>query len=245
MSVPFLPFAGDLMLTSSYDSLVTWSTTAWPAKTRRLVDSDRLLGFSLSPDGSRVIVATLSGDRIIVVRSGRTELEFDGEQLPQLLWPDWSPTGDRIATRTRTAIHLWSPVTGELLRNLDLGTLGSRSPVQIAWSPDGRRVAALGPVGALNVYRVEDGTVEFETQAHELVGVHIAWSPDGKLVATGGNDGFVKLWNTSDWTVSHALLNEGNVQIDGCSPVDAIAFSPDSSHVAAATVALQPDHTTA
>ena len=66
-----------------------------------------------------------------------------------------------------------------------------------------------------------------------------------RLVATGGNDGFVKLWNTSDWTVSHALLNEGNVQIDGCSPVDAIAFSPDSSHVAAATVALQPDHTTA
>ena len=236
LSVQFLPLASDLMLTSSYGSLVTWTASAWPAQPRRLVDTDRLLGFSVSPDGSRVVVAARSGTRIIELRTGTTELEFDGEQLPQLLWPDWSPAGDRIATRTRSAIHLWSPATGERLQDLDLGALGTRGLVQIAWSPDGRRVAALGGVGALRVYRVEDGAVEFETQAHERLAIHIAWSPDGSLVATGGNDGFVRLWNTSDWTVSHALLNEGNILLGGRSPVDAIEFSPDSERVAVAVV---------
>ncbi len=234
LSVQFLPLASDLMLTSSYDSLATWTTTPWSARARRLVDRDRLLGFSVSPDGSRVVVATLSGARIIELRTGKTEVEFDGELLPQLLWPDWSPAGDQIATRTRAAIHLWSPATGELLQDLDLGALGTRGLVQIAWSPDGRRVAALGGVGALKVYRVEDGAVEFETQAHEQLAIHIAWSLDGSLVATGGNDGFVKLWNTSDWTLSHALLNEGNLLLNGRSPVDSIAFSPDSGRIAVA-----------
>lgn len=233
LSVQFLPFSDGEVLTSSYDSLVIWNA-AWPAQARRLVDSDRLLGFSLSPDGSRIVVATLSGARIIEVQTGGIEMEFDGELMAQLVRPEWSPTGDLIATSTRTAIHLWNPATGQLQRSLDLGALGARGPVQVAWSPDGQRIAALGRVGALNVYKVEDGTVEFETQAHELVVVHIDWSPDGTLVATGGNDGFVKLWNTSDWTLSHALLNEGNLQIDGRSPVDAIAFSPDSSRIAIA-----------
>ena len=231
-----MPHSDSEVLTSSYDSLVVWNA-AWPAQARRLVESDRLLGFSLSPDGSRIVVATLSGARIIDVQTGGIEMEFDGESLAQLVRPEWSPTGDLIATRTRTAIHLWSPATGQSQRSLDLGALGARGPVQIAWSPDGQRIAALGRVGALSVYRVEDGTVEFETQAHERVAGHIEWSLDGTLVATGGNDGFVKLWNTSDWTLSHALLNEGNLLINGRSPVDAIAFSPDSSRIAIAVAA--------
>ena len=235
MSVQFLPFSDGEMLTSSYDSLVVWNA-ARPAQSRRLVDSDRLLGFSLSPDGSHVAVATLSGARIIELRTGEIEMEFDGELLAQLVRPDWSPTGNLIATRTRTEIHLWNPATGQLQRSLDLGDLGARGPVQTAWSPDGQRIAALGRVGALNVYAVEDGTVEFETQAHERVAVHIEWSPDGTLLGTGGNDGVVRLWNTSDWTLSRALLNEGNIFLDGRSPIDAIAFSADSSRIAVAVV---------
>ena len=230
----FLPLDGGLMLTSSYDSLLTWTATR-PVRIRRLVDDDRLLGFSLSPDGSRVIVATPSGARIIEVETGRTELEFDPEQLPQLLRPEWSPAGDRIATRRRTAINLWNPATGELQRSLDLGAEAARA-LRIAWSPDGRRIAALvGRVATLRVYTVEDGAVEFEAQAHEGIAIHLEWSSDGALVATGGNDGLVKLWNTSDWTVSQVLLNEGNIFLGGPgSPVDAIAFSPDSGRIAVA-----------
>ena len=230
----FLPHGGDLMLTSSYDSLVAWNA-AWPAQKRHLVDRERLLGFSPSPDGSQVVVATDSGARIVKVRTGRTDLEFDGEQLPQLLRPEWSPAGDRIATRTRTAINLWNPATGELQQSLDLGTSGARGSAQIAWSPDGRRIAALiGPDAEFKVYRIKDGMIEFETRAHERFAIHIEWSPDGTLVATGGNDGVVKLWNTSDWTLSQALLNEGNIRLDGRSPIDAIAFSTDCSRIAVA-----------
>ena len=92
----------------------------------------------------------------------------------------------------------------------------------------------VGRVATLYVFSVEDGADEFEAQAHDGIAIHIEWSPDGALVATGGNDGLVKLWDTSDWTVSQALLNEGNVQIGGRSPIDAIAFSMDSRRIAVA-----------
>ena len=122
---------------------------------------------------------------------------------------------------------------GELQRSIDIEALGARASARIAWSPDGRRIAALvGRVATLYVFSVEDGAVEFETQAHAGVAIHIEWPPDGALLATGRNDGLVKLWDTSDWTVSQALLNEGNLQIGGRYPINAIAFSPDSRRLA-------------
>ena len=196
----FLPSDVGLMLTSSYDSLVTW-TAMRPLQAQRLVDNDRLLGFSLSPDGGRVAVATLSGACIIELRTGSTELEFDGE----------------------------------LQRSIDIEALGARASARIAWSPDGRRIAALvGLVATLYLFSVEDGAVEFETQADAGVAIHIEWPPAGALLAIGGNDGLVNLWDTSDWTVSQALLNEGNLQIGGRSLIDAIAFSTDSRRIAVA-----------
>ena len=58
LSLQFLPVDG-LALTSSRDRLVAWNAER-PFEPSRLVDGDRSLGFSVSPDGSRLAVAALA-----------------------------------------------------------------------------------------------------------------------------------------------------------------------------------------
>lgn len=221
------------MLTGSTSSLVAW--TATPRVTsRRLVEGDRLFGYSLSPDASRVVVATPSGGRILKVATGEVETGFGDAPWQHLLWPEWSPAGDLIATKTRREIHLWRWPTGDHAGSLALADAGARGPVQLAWSPDGARLAALGRVGRLLVFRIRDGALEFDTQAHDVVSAHLRWSPDGSMVATGANDGLVKLWSAEDWKLLLSLENAGNLQLNGRSPIDALEFSPGGDRVAVA-----------
>ena len=233
-SIEFLPFRSDQLLTSSRDALISWPA-AWPERARRLVDRDRLLGYSVAPDGSRVVVTTLSGARILWMNSGEIAHEFDIGLLRDLLWPEWSPSGDRIATRSRAAVHLWHAATGERLRTIDLAGARMRWPLAIAWAPNGERIAVLGRLGALGVFRAGDGSTEFETQAHDVVSAHLSWSSDGRLLATGANDGLVKLWDSTGWALKLSLLNEGNILLNGRSPIDALEFSPDGQRIAVAT----------
>ena len=65
---------------------------------------------------------------------------------------------------------------------------------QVAWSPDGRHLAA----------GLDDGKVAIlETATYQTVFIYrepqgqvdaVAWSPDGTRIASGGADGFVKVW---------------------------------------------------
>ena len=64
----------------------------------------------------------------------------------------------------------------------------------MAWSPDGRHLAA----------GLDDGKVAIlETATYQTVFIYrepqgqvdaVAWSPDGTRIASGGADGFVKVW---------------------------------------------------
>ncbi len=236
-TMEFLPPDGRWVLTSSGDSLIAWRADR-PFEARTLVDGSRIVGHAVSPGGLRVAVTTVAGAMILETRTGRTVVRFDPEAVRELLYPIWSPVGERIATMSGTHINLWHAVTGEMLRGIDLEDLGSRGRPRLAWAPDGERIAALGVTGLLRVYRVADGALEAEARAHEGISRHIAWSPDGRLLATGGNDGLVKLWNASDWTLSLSRSNEGTILLNGRSQVDSIAFSPDSSKIAVSVPAF-------
>ncbi len=231
-TVQYLPPDGRMVLSSSFDSLVVWDARTG-RESHRLLDGERVLPFAVSPDGARVFVVTLSGGRILEARTGKVMLEFDPELSNRLFLPVWSPDGDRIATRTWGAaggVHIWDPITGELLRSFETG---AGSYPNMVWSPDGERIAVLERAGALRVFRVADSAGEFEVQAHEArVATQIAWSPDGSRLATGGYDGLVKIWNTEDWTLALSLLNEGNIRVGSGYLVDVLAFSSDSRRIA-------------
>ncbi len=95
----------------------------------------------------------------------------------------------------------------------------------IAWSPDGRYVAAASSLG-LWLYESETGDVVryFPTDAQVW---DVAFSPDGALLASGAWDGTIKLWEVESGRELHTLTGHyGNVT--------SVAFSPDGALLASA-----------
>jgi WD40 repeat protein len=69
----------------------------------------------------------------------------------------------------------------------------------VAWSPDGKQLAAASVSGQVAIYDSEQGrAIHLFEQAHADGCDALAWRPDGKALATAGRDGTWKLWDTTD-----------------------------------------------
>jgi WD40 repeat protein len=133
-----------------------------------------------------------------------------------------SPDGSLIATAAE-GVRLYDARTGALLRAI--GDAGDRG---VAFSPDGRTLAAAGfhmdkLVGIYDVQtgkRVQTlaGHTEWEIDA-------LAFSPDGKLLASTGVDKQILVWELATGKLRHRLADQPY-------RVPALAFSPDSATLA-------------
>jgi RNA polymerase sigma factor (sigma-70 family) len=130
-----------------------------------------------------------------------------------------SPDGSLIATAA-DGVRLYDARTGALLRAI--GDAGDRG---VAFSPDGRTLAAAGfhMDKLVGIYDVQTGKrlqnlpghTEWETDA-------LAFSPDGKLLASTGVDKQILVWELATGKLRHRLADQPF-------RVPALAFSPDSA----------------
>ncbi|MEZ4716610.1 MAG: pentapeptide repeat-containing protein [Caldilineaceae bacterium] len=67
----------------------------------------------------------------------------------------------------------------------------------VAYSPDGRMVAAGTANGLVQIRRVDSGQLLASWPGHSGAVYAVAFSPDGELIASGGADGIVVLWKTA------------------------------------------------
>src|SRR6266516_4157963 len=95
----------------------------------------------------------------------------------------------------------------------------------VAWSPDGKRIAAGSNDGTVQVWDAANGEHVFTYRGHADHVVTEAWSPDGKRIASGSNDGTAQAWDAANG--GHVFIYRGHTD-----HVNAVPWSPDGKRIA-------------
>jgi WD40 repeat protein len=179
---------------------------------------------AFSPDGSRLAVVAEGPGRdpravgVLDARSGQPA----GPALPGLAPGGsqavaWSPDGRLVAAGDYAGdVLTWNARTGAP------GPLHVSRPgepvLSVAFSPDGRRLAAAFDQSGVEVHDVAGGRLVATLRSAD--GARwVAWSPDGRLLVTGHYDGRARLWATASWRGAGTLAgHEGYVLWAGFSP---------------------------
>ncbi|MDH7490151.1 MAG: hypothetical protein QHH80_11680 [Anaerolineae bacterium] len=180
--------------------LVIVNVATLAAETHPLTPTVSATGVSWSPDGQSLALIAYTG--VVAVPPGRAPMLPESSPIPIGAWV-YSLTDRTLSLVAQDATQVrWSP-TGEWLAytNTDKGTgirlvrpdgTGGYAPLErgyvmdLAWSPDGARLAATvwdDGQGAyvLNIYTVEDGSAATFAIAADRQSSpqYLAWSPDG------------------------------------------------------------------
>jgi RNA polymerase sigma factor (sigma-70 family) len=175
----------------------------------------------------------VNGDRLppgAIVRLGGDRWRHDGEAEGM----SFSHDGKTLAVLSKTegVITLFETSTGKVVHRLPASDRGS-FPLVVAFSPDGKVLAAQGRNGAIRLWDVRTRdllrTLQPPTQGSAGEYRKMDFSPNGKLLAAVGGDNLIILWDVASGkpTVELTGHNHGN---------PAIAFSPDGAVVAVATI---------
>jgi WD40 repeat protein/tRNA A-37 threonylcarbamoyl transferase component Bud32 len=204
----------------------------------------RVTGAAFSPDGRRVATvgnAYVSGDVLHVweVPTGRLlrTVRLEGVSLAGQLW--WSPDGRLLLTHLLgSGALLWDADTGRRLTAplqarfcADLSGWTSHDRVAFShgpFSPDGRRLAGVGPASVLQLLDARTGEVLALGKGHLRPIRDIAFSPDGTQVVTASEDETARVWNAATGEEVVSLTGHRGAVLDA-------AFSLDGRRVATAS----------
>ncbi|MHB9109946.1 MAG: WD40 domain-containing protein [Armatimonadota bacterium] len=104
------------------------------------------------------------------------------------------------------------------IRQLKFGEGGRLG--RIAWSPDGRYLAAPSSSMEVQIYDAESGQMLRTLTGHTGAVMCVAWSPDGERLASGSSDKTVRIWNAN---IGECMTTyEGHKAL-----VAALAWAPD------------------
>jgi WD40 repeat protein len=89
-------------------------------------------------------------------------------------------------------VTIWNTGTGA--KRVELPGLHTEEVGGLAFSPDGRVLAAASQDGTISLIDVETGRSHISLTGHEKGVNAIAWSPDGRTLASASHDHTVRLW---------------------------------------------------
>ena len=185
------------------------------------------LELAFSPDGTTLASNGLRGEPFRLWRQS-SEGSWDRLDVPDDLIDArsfaFSPDGAILALGVWTRVAFWEIGSRKTLGMLD-GPRGGVSAV--AFSPDGRRLAAAGDTSDGDIVLFD---VEARRQLHVLCGhrddvLAISFSPDGKKLASASRDMTDRLWDVAegeqlrelrgqkDWIYGVAWTADGNTVI--------------------------------
>lgn len=136
----------------------------------------------------------------------------------------WSPSGESLAVGSTRGLWLYGPdpaYQGELV-------MPSNGAVDVAFSPDGSRIAMAGADGAVILWDVAKEKQVCVCEGHTGRVTAVAFSPDGTpfagLLASAADDGTLRIWNAANGVEWAALQGHSGWVL-------ALAWSADGSVV--------------
>jgi WD40 repeat protein len=145
----------------------------------------------------------------------------------------WSPDGNLIVVggysdpkRKQVApVVVWDASTGERRA----GFRGMpRGAEELAWSPDGLHIAAVGWDASIRVWNWQTNQTSFEHAyaPSSWPNAFLAWSPDGRWLATAGRGTEITIWDATTWQAHHTYADHGQPGSGY------FAWSPDGTRIA-------------
>jgi WD40 repeat protein len=223
-SVGFSPDGARLVSGHGDGAVRVWD----PRSGRQLVllegHGDVVYRVAFTPDGQRVLTASLDGTlRTWDAASGK-ELRRVPRPKPSIDRLTLSPDGERAAgaLAAEVGFAIWEAADG---REVFQARAGTRSPMGVAFRPDGAQVAAGCMDGSVGVWDVKSAK-RIRTLLGHTGSVHVvAFSADGKRLVSIGLDLSARVWDSEG---GQQLFRADGIQ----APLSPVALTADGSRLA-------------
>jgi WD40 repeat protein len=182
---------------SSDGTVRTWNGLS-STKTREFKTDTSINSLALSPDGTLLSSGAWRRWNVWHVGQNRLLVQSDDDSYSAVAF---SPTGNALATGTENGIVMvfdrpYAPLAGNALtldkRKRDRpGVISEATAIwSLAFSPDGRSLAALGEISDLILWEVLTGKQRRRLNTEEAIGFSVAFAPNPNILATGEGWGF-------------------------------------------------------
>jgi WD40 repeat protein len=211
------------LVSGGTDRLVTiWNVSGGPPLRVLHGHSAIVFGLGWSPDGSCIASSgwdniirlwnTTTGTCIQTIRdSDNPNTTFEG-----VMWKEHL----LVSGTNKHGLQLWDTITRS--RRWVGKTIPPIWIDDVAWSPDGTRLASSSDDGNVYLWDAANGMLQQRLQGHHGRVIAVAWSPDGnRLASCGGREGRGELfvWDAQSGECVRALSEQSEI-------VSAIAWSP-------------------